>query len=70
MKFVPASGAASRMFKNLAHYQRGPGRERSWASILSESERGAGEAQAPVIPLKARAKRRAVGPGFEIGGII
>ena len=25
-RFVPASGAATRMFKNLLHFQRGPGR--------------------------------------------
>ena len=32
-KFVPASGAATRMFRELLHYQCGSGREDSWDDI-------------------------------------
>jgi hypothetical protein len=40
-KFVPASGAASRMFRDLLHFQRGPGRGESWEEIV----RAAGEGE-------------------------
>jgi len=40
-KFVPASGAASRMFRHLLYFQQGRGRELSW----SEIERRAGDGQ-------------------------
>ena len=45
---VPASGAATRMFKNLLHFQRGPGRELAWSTILEQAEEGQGEATALV----------------------
>jgi hypothetical protein len=42
-KFVPASGAASRMFRELLYYQRGPGRGSEWAAVEAEAANG-GEA--------------------------
>ena len=38
VKFVPASGAASRMFRDLLHYQVGAGRDESWEAIRAASE--------------------------------
>jgi len=46
-KFVPASGAASRMFKELLHFQKGPGRSASWGSI--EQAAAAGESAAAAL---------------------
>jgi hypothetical protein len=46
-KFVPASGAASRMFKHLLYFQQGRGRELSWSAI----ERTAGEGREESVTL-------------------
>jgi hypothetical protein len=43
-KFVPASGAASRMFQTLLHYLKGPGSEDCWPDVLQEAESGEVEA--------------------------
>jgi hypothetical protein len=48
LKFVPASGAASRMFKELLHFQCGPGRTLSWDTVRSDAERGDANARALV----------------------
>lgn len=48
LKFVPASGAASRMFKELLFFQRGPGRGMSWSEVLSQADAGGSEATALV----------------------
>ena len=44
-KFVPASGAASRMFRDLLHFQRGPGRGEGWPEIVRAAEAGEGRAR-------------------------
>jgi len=38
VKFVPASGAASRMFRDLLHYQIGAGQGESWEAVRAASE--------------------------------
>jgi hypothetical protein len=48
LKFVPASGAASRMFRDLLHYQRGPGRGEAWDAIVRAAGKGDGRARAMV----------------------
>jgi hypothetical protein len=53
---VPASGAATRMFKNLLHFQRGPGREDSWDTILKQAREGQGQATALVEVLREMAR--------------
>ena len=40
LEFVPASGAASRMFQELLWYQRGPGRDHDWTRVGDEARRG------------------------------
>jgi hypothetical protein len=55
-KFVPASGAASRMFRDLHPFHRGPGRERSWLEILDAAQRG--EAGAAALARTLREIRR------------
>jgi len=40
IKFVPASGAASRMFKSLLYFERGPGVGTSWETILGRAQEG------------------------------
>jgi hypothetical protein len=47
-KFVPASGAATRMFKELIYFERGPGRGLSWEEIRAQADAGAREASALV----------------------
>lgn len=47
-KFVPASGAASRMFRDLLHFQRGPGRGTSWPEVVRAAEAGESKARALV----------------------
>jgi hypothetical protein len=44
VKFVPASGAASRMFRDLLHFQQGPGRGTSWDEVVRQAEAGEGPA--------------------------
>jgi len=39
-KFVPASGAATRMFRDLLLYQKGPKRELTWDAVLRDAEAG------------------------------
>ena len=46
LKFVPASGAATRMFEALLRFQRGRGRELSWKTVLGRAAEGDGEAAA------------------------
>lgn len=46
-KFVPASGAASRMFRDLLHFQRGPGRQENWNAICEAA--GAGDLRAGAL---------------------
>jgi hypothetical protein len=48
LKFTPASGAATRMFRELLHFQQGPGRQLSWSTIRRQAEQGAPEASALV----------------------
>lgn len=48
VKFVPASGAASRMFRELLYFQRGEGRDTTWQAVRSLEHDGAGEAAALV----------------------
>jgi hypothetical protein len=48
LKFVPASGAASRMFRDLLHYQCGPGRGTRWEELERQAEAGDGRAGAVV----------------------
>lgn len=38
--FIPASGAATRMFRDLLYFQRGPGRGQGWAEIVRAAEGG------------------------------
>ncbi len=52
VKFTPASGAASRMFQELFHFQRGPGRRLSWTAILEQQERGVREAETLVTVVR------------------
>lgn len=40
LKFVPASGAATRMFADLHVFHRGPGREQRWTDIVREARDG------------------------------
>ena len=44
--FVPASGAATRMFRDLLHYRRGPGRDASWSEITEAARAGESRAKA------------------------
>ena len=46
LKFVPASGAASRMFKDLLYFTRGEGRGTDWDGVRELSGRGHAAAQA------------------------
>jgi hypothetical protein len=39
-KFVPASGAATRMFQDLLHFHRGPGRGTPWREVRRAQESG------------------------------
>jgi hypothetical protein len=39
-KFVPASGAASRMFQSLMHFRHGPGAGTPWETIVREARDG------------------------------
>lgn len=45
-KFVPASGAASRMFRDLLHWTRGEGHGATWNDILAAADRGESRAEA------------------------
>jgi len=45
-KFVPASGAATRMFRELLVYQKSPGRETSWPTVLERAASGDESARA------------------------
>jgi hypothetical protein len=47
-KFVPASGAATRMFRELLFYQRGSGREQDWNTIEARA-RFEGDPQARTL---------------------
>jgi hypothetical protein len=47
-KFVPASGAATRMFRELLYFEQGPGRELTWQEILARASQGHAEARALV----------------------
>ena len=74
---VPASGAATRMFKNLLHFQRGPGRELSWAAIGQQAAEGREEAQALVevlremgrIPFRAELQKTLFRRGEDLQGL-
>jgi hypothetical protein len=44
-KFVPASGAATRMFRELLHFTRGAGRGSSWDEIRARADSGETEAR-------------------------
>ena len=74
---VPASGAATRMFKNLLHFQRGPGRELSWAAIGQQAGEGREEAQALVevlremgrIPFRAELRKTMFRRGEDLEGL-
>jgi hypothetical protein len=44
VKFVPASGAASRMFAALEHFLRGAGRGLAWEDVLRRAEGGSSRA--------------------------
>jgi len=46
LKFVPASGAASRMFKELLHYHQGPGRGTAPSEVDEHAAAGRAEALA------------------------
>jgi hypothetical protein len=39
-KFVPASGAATRMFRDLLIYQKGSRRDASWPSVVEQAQHG------------------------------
>ena len=39
-KFVPASGAATRMFRDLLVYQKGPRRNDAWPAVVEQAESG------------------------------
>lgn len=43
-KFVPGSGAASRMFKSLLYYRQGPGAGTSWGVVVGQARDGRAEA--------------------------
>lgn len=45
-KFVPASGAATRMFKELSYFLTGPGRSVSWDQLREQAAAGQAEAAA------------------------
>lgn len=45
-KFVPASGAASRMFQDLELFARGDGRRLTWSEVVARAARGEREASA------------------------
>jgi hypothetical protein len=47
-KFVPASGAATRMFRELLRYQKGPDRGLAWGEVVERAERGDAAASAVV----------------------
>jgi len=64
-KFVPASGAATRMFRELLHYQCGPGRDEAWPLIEEQSRQtGAGRAAA-LIRFVSELERFAFFPELE-----
>jgi hypothetical protein len=48
LKFVPASGAASRMFKELLFFQRGQGSGMAWSEVVEQAKGGSREAAALV----------------------
>jgi hypothetical protein len=52
VKFVPASGAASRMFRSLLHFQRGDGRDADGATILRQVGEGSPEARELAVFLR------------------
>jgi hypothetical protein len=39
-KFVPASGAATRMFRDLLVYQKGPRRDADWTTVVEQARHG------------------------------
>jgi hypothetical protein len=43
-KFVPGSGAASRMFKSLLYYRQGAGAGTAWSAIVGQAREGRAEA--------------------------
>ncbi len=80
-KFVPASGAATRMFRELLHYQRGPGRGATWDAIRAEADRDVAEARAVIafaaalpdlaleLPLREAPALLGVGIEQALGGV-
>ena len=71
-KFVPASGAASRMFKELLYFQRGDGSGLSWDEIHAQAGAGGKEAADLIafvgglerFPFRDDLRRRAGGDDF------
>jgi hypothetical protein len=47
-KFVPASGAATRMFRDLLVYQKGPRRDTAWPTVVEQAQGGDPSARALV----------------------
>lgn len=64
-KFVPASGAATRMFRELLHYQCGPGREEDWAAIEEQSRRPGADRAVALIRFVSGLERFAFFPELE-----
>jgi hypothetical protein len=76
-KFVPASGAATRMFRELLWFQRGAGRELSWPEIQRQASEGRAEARALVeflsrlaeLPFHDQLRRTLFRRGEELNGL-
>ena len=55
-KFVPASGAATRMFRDLVYFLDGPGAGASWSAIRHDADRG-DSAAATLVQFLAQVER-------------
>jgi len=52
LKFVPASGAATRMFADLHFFHRGAGRAESWPEVQARAKNGGSKEQSLVMLLR------------------
>lgn len=52
LKFVPASGAATRMFADLHYFHRGAGNESAWSGVVDRARGGSGRDRALLTVLR------------------
>ena len=64
-KFVPASGAASRMFRELLYYQRDAGRSELWPDIEAQARHPADDRAATLVRFVSELERFAFFPELE-----